>query len=204
VLGAAGRSRDAPRLRVNDDGRTDAALLAATARGGDDVAFAVLVRRYIRAATLLAAQFLGDRADAEDIAQEAFTVVWKHARRFDADRPFAPWFFAIVRRLATNRRSRDRRRARLLHLWGWATGGEPASSRAETTLIAHLDADAAKRALETLSPMQRACFELVSIRGLSTEEVAVMHGITVSTVRQHVFRARSALRSVLDGNERGR
>lgn len=204
MLGVAGQSRHAPRLRVNDDGRTDAALLAATARGGDDAAFAVLVRRYIRAATLLAAQFLGDGADAEDIAQEAFTVVWKHARRFDADRPFAPWFFAIVRRLATNRRSRDWRRARLLRVWGWATGGEPASSRPETALIAHLDAGAARRAMESLSPMQRACFELVSVRGLSNEEVAAMHGITVSTVRQHVFRARSALRNVLDGNDRGR
>jgi RNA polymerase sigma-70 factor (ECF subfamily) len=188
---------------VNDDRRTDAALLAATARDGDEAAFAVLVRRYIRAATLLAAQFLGDRADEEDIVQEAFTVVWKHARRFDADRPFAPWFFAVVRRLAMNRRSRDWRRARLLQLWGWATGDNPGSSRAETALIAHLDAGAAKRAMETLSPMQRACFELVSVRGLSTEEVAVMHGITVSTVRQHVFRARSALRNVLDGNDRG-
>jgi len=197
-------SRVAPWLRVNDDGRTDAALLAATARGGDDAAFTVLVRRYIRAATLLAAQFLGDRDDAEDIVQEAFTVVWKHARRFDTDRPFPPWFFAIVRRLATNRRSRDIRRARLLRLWGWATGNEQASSCGESALIARLDAGAAKRAMETLSPMQRACFELVSVRGLSSEEVAAMHGITASTVRQHVFRARAALRSVLDGIDRSR
>src|SRR5205809_5375160 len=87
----------------------------------------------------------------------------------DRGAPFAPWFFAIVRRLATNRRSRDWRRARLLRLWGWATGGEPASSGAEAALIAHLDAGPAKRAMETLSPMQRACFELVSVRGLSTE-----------------------------------
>jgi RNA polymerase sigma-70 factor, ECF subfamily len=167
-----------------------------------NAAFAILVRRYIRAATLLAAQFVGDRGDAEDIVQEAFTVVWKRARTFDAGRPFAPWFFAIVRRLAANRRSRDWRRARLLRLWGWARGGEPASSRGESALVAHLDAGAAKRAMETLSPMQRACFELVSVRGLSTSEVAVMHGITESTVRQHVFRARGALRGVLDGNDR--
>jgi RNA polymerase sigma-70 factor (ECF subfamily) len=188
---------------VNDDARTDAALLAATARG-DDAAFAVLVRRYIRAATLLAAQFLGDRNDAEDIVQDAFTVVYRNRHTFDADRPFAPWFFAIIRRLAANRRSRAVRRARLLRLWGWAIGREPAFSRPEVTLVAHLDAAGATRAMATLAPMQRACFELVAIRGLSTKEVAAMHGISESTVRQHVFRARTALRSVLNGNERER
>ena len=184
---------------MNDDARTDAALLAATARG-DEAAFAVLVRRYIRAATLLAAQFVGDRNDAEDTVQDAFTVVYRKTHTFDATRPFAPWFFAIVRRLAANRRSRDARRARLLRLWGWAIGGESTSSRAETTLVAHLDAEAATRAMQALAPMQRACFELVALRGLSTKEVAAMHGISESAVRQHVFRARTALRSTLDGN----
>ena len=74
---------------MNEDDRTDAALLAASARG-DDAAFAVLVRRYIRTATLLAAQLLGNRDDAEEIVQDAFTVVYKNARRFDPDRPFPP------------------------------------------------------------------------------------------------------------------
>jgi RNA polymerase sigma-70 factor, ECF subfamily len=202
---AQGNSRQphvAPRSGVNDDERTDATLLAATARG-DDAAFGVLVRRYIRLATFLAAQFLGNRRDAEDIVQDAFVVVWRTARRFDVDRPFAPWFFAIVRRLAANRRSRDLRRIRLLHLWQWVSGREPASAPAEPLLIARLDAATAKRAMKTLSPMQRACFELVAVRGLSPREVAMMHGISESTVRQHVFRARAALRSVLTDSERG-
>lgn len=188
---------------MNDDERTDAALLAATARG-DHAAFALLVRRYIRPATLLAAQFLGNRNDAEDVAQDAFTIVYRNPRRFDGDRPFGPWFFAIVRRLAANRRHRDFRRGQLLRLWGWAIGRDPAPSRTETLLVARLDADAAKRAMEALSPMQRACFELVTVRELSPKEVAAMHGISESTVRQHVFRARTALRIILAGHEQER
>jgi RNA polymerase sigma-70 factor (ECF subfamily) len=185
---------------VNHDRRTDAELLAATARG-DGSAFAVLVRRYIRAATLLGAQLLGDRDDAEDIVQDAFTVVHKKARTFDAERPFAPWFFAIVRRLAANRRSRDLRRARLLRLFGGGGPAEPAPLETENATIARVDAAAARRAMERLSPMQRACLELVAVRGLSTEEVAAMHGISESTVRQHVFRARTALRTELHGQQ---
>ncbi len=184
---------------MNNDGGTDAELLAATTRG-DGAAFALLVRRYIRAATLLAAQLLGDRDDAEDIVQDAFTVVHKSARTFDAERPFAPWFFAIVRRLAANRGSRDLRRARLLRVWARGTIAEPAAPQPEDALLARLDAAAVNSAMGDLSPMQRACFELVAVRNFSTDEVAAMHGISESTVRQHVFRARAALRGVLDGN----
>jgi RNA polymerase sigma-70 factor (ECF subfamily) len=189
-------------LRANDDERPDAALLAAAA-DGEDAAFAVLVRRYVRAATLLAAQLLGCRDEAEDVVQDAFIVVHQHARGFDGHRPFAPWLFAIVRRLAANRRSRHLRRARLLRLWGWVTGREAAASRSEAVLIARLDAESATRAMESLSPMQRACFDLVAVRGLAAEEVAAMYSITESTVRQHVFRARTALRARLEGHARG-
>ncbi len=179
-------------------GSTDAELLAASARG-DGAAFGVLVRRHIRTATLLAAQLLGDRDDAEDIVQVAFTTVHAQAHKFDAQRPFAPWLLAIVRRLAANRRAREARRARLLQLWGKGTLAEALPVRTENALLARVDAEAARRALPELSPMQRACFELVSVHDLSPEEVADMHGITESTVRQHVFRARRALRRVLEG-----
>lgn len=187
-------------MRVNDDARTDAELLAATARG-DGAAFAVLVRRYIRSATLLAAQLLGDRDDAEDVVQDAFTVVHRNARTFDAARPFGPWFYAMVRRLAANRRARDSRRARLLELFGRKELAEPLSTDVEAAVVAQLDGAEALRAMNDLSPMQRACLELVVLRGLTTEEVAAMHGISESTVRQHVFRARAAVRRALEGKQ---
>ncbi|HEU4747146.1 MAG TPA: RNA polymerase sigma factor [Gemmatimonadaceae bacterium] len=181
---------------MNEDARADAELLAATERG-DGAAFAVLVRRYIRSATLLAAQLLEDRDEAEDIVQDAFTVVHRRARTFDPARPFGPWVFAIVRRLAANRRARDARRAGLLELFGMRELAEPPSMDGEEAILARLDGAAALRAMNDLSPMQRACIELVVLRGLTTQEVAAMHGVSESTVRQHVFRARASLRNVL-------
>jgi len=185
---------------VSHDGRTDANLVAATVRG-DDAAFAVLVRRQIRSATVLAAQLLADADEAEDIVQDAFTVVHRQACRFDAERPFAPWLFAIVRRLAANRRAREVRRARLLRWWRTRGPAPAASPPADWGLLARLEAAAVRRAMDDLSPMQRACFELVVLRELSSEEVAAMHGISESTVRQHVFRARAALRGVLEDDD---
>ena len=122
---------------ANDD-RGDAELLAAAARGDAD-AFGVLVRRHIRAATLLAAQLLGDRDDAEDVVQDAFTVVHDGANRFDAGRPFPPWLFGIVRRLAENRRARAARRAWLIRRWGKGTVAVPEPVHIEAALLAGAD-----------------------------------------------------------------
>lgn len=172
------------------DASSDADLVLATAQGDGD-AFAVLIRRHVRAATLLAAQLLGDQDDAEDVVQVAFTLVYERARKFDATRPFSPWLHGMVRRLAANRRARDARRARLLRLWGRFSG------RSVETIDEGLDQETLGRAVGELSPMQRACFELVALRGISIEEAAAMHGISASTVRQHVFRARRAMKGAL-------
>ena len=190
---------------VRHDDRPDSQLLGAAVRG-DAAAFGALVRRYVRSATLLAAQLLGDADDAEDIVQDAFAVVYRGAHGFDASRPFAPWFYAIVRRLAKNRRARDRRRERLGALWGRGPAFERSTPSMDDALLARIDATASAalvaRAMETLAPMQRACFELVVLRDVPIAEVAVMHEISESTVRQHMFRARAALRAAL-GRERG-
>lgn len=181
---------------MNADERTDAELLAVTARG-DASALAVLVRRHLRPATLLAAQLLGDRDDAEDVVQDAFRIVYRDARRFDGARPFGPWLFAIVRRLAANRRSRNARRARLLRMWSDTGTDDRTSPSPDHAVVARLTSEAVWNAMRHLSPMQRACFELVAVRGRSPEEVAAMYAISESTVRQHVFRARTALRTWL-------
>jgi RNA polymerase sigma-70 factor, ECF subfamily len=184
---------------VSGDARTDAELVAAAGQGDGD-AFALLVRRYIRASTLLAAQLLGDADDADDVVQDAFTIVYRDARGFDGSRPFGPWLFAIVRRLASNRRARTNRRERLLR-WFPHESRPAAAPLPDESLITALDAAAAVHAMAHLPSMQRACFELVVVRELPIQEVAAMHRIAESTVRQHVFRARAALREVLKAND---
>jgi RNA polymerase sigma-70 factor (ECF subfamily) len=182
---------------VSDESVADAELLSA-ATGGNDGAFAILVRRHIRSATLLAAQLVGDRDDAEDVVQDAFTVVYEKGRAFDASRPFTPWLYAIVRRLAANRRTRDSRRARLLQRWSVDTYPQSILPLVDGEMDVAADAAAINRAMADLPPMQRACFELVALRQCAPSEVALMHDIAESTVRQHVFRARAKLRKLLD------
>jgi RNA polymerase sigma-70 factor (ECF subfamily) len=74
---------------------SDEALLRAYV-GGQTRAFATLVARYQRELYHFLARFLGDRAVAEDIFQEAFLQVHESAPSFDPERRFRPWLFTIA------------------------------------------------------------------------------------------------------------
>lgn len=181
---------------VSSDERPDGELVVRSATG-DDAAFAVLVRRHIRAATLLAAQLTGDRDEAEDIVQSAFAIVHRRLSEFDRARPFAAWLFGIVRHIAERNRARAARRKRLWGLWGTRIGDGLHAPAPDILLAARRELEAVYVAMRGLPPMQRACFELVAIRDVAPADAAAMHGITESTVRQHVFRARRAIRAAL-------
>lgn len=159
----------------------------------DAAAFGVLVRGHLRHATALAYELVGDLDDAEDIVQEAFIIVWDRAATFDLALPFPPWLYGIVRNLARRRMVRAARRRRLLS-WFGLLAAEPVSGEVLET------ADAARRiraAADQLPEMQRLCFTLHFVDAVPIREIAVMHGVAESTVRQHLFRARAALRARL-------
>ena len=114
-------------------------------------------------------------------------------RRFDAERPFAPWFFTILRNVA---RSRATQRARRLS--AALDESEPDQAPTPEEVVGFLELQARlDLELESLSAMQRTCFRLCVLEGLSSREVATALGVTDQTVRTHVFRARQSLRNAV-------
>jgi len=177
----------------------DAALVDRT-RQGDADAYGLLVRRYLRRALAVAWELAGTREDAEDIVQDAFHRALVALPRFDVERPFAPWFFTILRNVA---RSAGARAAR----WNSAaTPDELPASAADP--LAELERDELhtqlRIGLERLPERQRACVRLCDLEGFSGPEVAAMLGLSEGTVRTHLFRARRALRSSLRSLTEGR
>lgn len=173
--------------------------LAAQARAGDEAAFGHLVRRLVRPALATAWELAGTREDAEEVVQDAFARAWRELPRYDPGRPFAPWFFTILRNLGRNAARRDRR---------WSTVELEDSLHGEDRGGAgddqgEIEPDLVRAALEELSPMQRACFRLVRLEGFPTVEVAGMLGIDGATVRVHVHRATRALRGRLGAHRGG-
>ena len=84
---------------------SDEALMARVARG-DERAFQLLSRRHLPAMLGLARRILGNAADAEDVAQEAFMRVWTHAPRWQPLAQFRTWLTRVVVNLCLDRKRR--------------------------------------------------------------------------------------------------
>jgi RNA polymerase sigma-70 factor (ECF subfamily) len=180
-----------PAVVAND--LTDGELIRRTG-DGDRGAFEVLYRRYSRPVFGLALRRLGDRGRAEDAVQETFTSIWRAARSYRPERgPGAPWLYAVARNAII-----DRSRAR---------NEPPADAPDEASpelgpperVEAGWTAWRVHRALEELSPNERAVIELAYWSGLSQSEVAEYLGIPLGTVKT---RTRTALAHLADQLEK--
>jgi RNA polymerase sigma-70 factor (ECF subfamily) len=170
--------------------------LAARARGGDEAAFAVLVRRHQGGVRRCAARILADDEEARDIAQLAFVRAWENLGRYDPNWSFSTWLYRIATNLAIDvlrsRESRNRTHAAHLRLVGESVGPSAPRDLAEGE-VRRIFAELAVR----LTPAQRTAFVLREVEGLATAEVAQAMGCTEATVRNHVFQARATLRKEL-------
>lgn len=161
---------------------------------GDELAYRHLVDRYVRPAMAVAWEFTETLEDAEDLVQEAFRRAVSALTSFDTSRPFRPWFFTILRNLARNAAgARAHRVCTALDETMPDEQPTPLDVVEKVELQARLDME-----LESLSEMQRVCFRLCALEGLSSAEVAEALGLSDATVRTHVYRARSVLRSSME------
>jgi len=163
------------------------------AQAGDERMYRELVTRYVRPALAVAWEFTDALDDAEDLVQEAFRRVVNALQRFDADRPFAPWFFTILRNVA-----RTAAGQRAVRLQAALEESLPDEAPTPEDLVEYLELQArVDLELESLPDMQRACFRLCVLEGLSSVEVAVALGVSDATVRTHVYRGRQAMRKAM-------
>lgn len=75
---------------------------------GQDPAFHELMKRYIGPIYSFAKQYARTEDDAEDIVQDAFFKAWKYMSRFERDRTFKPWLYAIAKNTALDHVKRRR------------------------------------------------------------------------------------------------
>ncbi len=175
----------------------DEGSIVARAQDGELAAFEQLVIAYQDRLFRLAYRMLNDRADAEDVVQDALTVIWRGLPMLQDVRAFGGWAY----RLTTNR-CLDLLRKRSAHpetsidpedfqalTESHATHGvgspDPASEAETAARQESLDA-----VLNTLIPEQRACWLLREMHGRSYAEIAVTLKISPAAVRGRLARAR--------------
>jgi RNA polymerase sigma-70 factor (ECF subfamily) len=162
---------------------------------GESRAFSELVRRYQRAAYLVALGVTRRHADAEDVAQEAFMVALERLEECRDPARFAGWFTTIVKNRARNLLRREQLREGepvLFQVPSKIPGPDRETARAELrgTLTA---------ALEALSPLQREVVLLHDLEGWKHREIAERLDMPSGTVRSHLHFARRRLRELLGG-----
>ena len=175
----------------------DGALMVLFANG-DPGAARVLTERLLPRAFRHAARVLGDRAEAEDLAQEAMLRLWKAAAdwRTDGTAKPATWLHKVVGNLAIDRLRKSGRSVELGDddYADDAPGAE--AQLQEAGRMSALDA-----ALATLPERQRQAVVLRHIEGLSNPEIAEALGIGVEAVESLTARGKRALKSALEGQK---
>lgn len=83
-------------LNINEED----SLLVEVCLGGDELAFKKLLDKYLQPIHNFLYYLVRDRIQAEDLAQETFVKVWKNLRRFDQEKSFKTWLFAIAKNTA--------------------------------------------------------------------------------------------------------
>ena len=175
---------------------------------GDVDAFGLLVTAYEKNVFNVALQMLGNREDAQDIAQEAFLKAYNSLSSFRGDSKFSSWLYRIVSNLCLDFKRRQSRRPSS-SLTVEDDDGENVqldiadeSQSPETLLERKLTREAVRRGLAELPEEQRQILLLREIQGLSYEEIGEAMGLEAGTVKSRIFRARKKLCAYLlkDGN----
>ena len=177
-------------------------------RNGDQAAFEEMVSRYWDRIYSMVLQLLRNPQDAEEVTQDAFIRAHRGLANFRGDSAFSTWLYQIATNLARNR------------YWYWwrrrrdksVSIDAPLGAENDLTLADVIPAevespdditvtqefvDRIGGAMERLSAKHREILVLRNIKNLSYEEIAVILGISVGTVKSRIARARESLRSRL-------
>jgi RNA polymerase sigma-70 factor (ECF subfamily) len=215
--------RDEPTTAPSEDPASrdpDAALVAAV-RGGDEEAFAALVRRYQATLKRIARMYVSTDAAAEEAVADTWLAVVDGLDRFEHRSSFRTWLFRILVNTAKTRGVRDRRSVPFASVGPRDEDGEPTvpadrfqgegdSAPGRWALpprpwedperrLESLEARGRLRAaIADLPERQRAVLTLRDVEGLDAEEVSDLLDLTPGNQRVLLHRARAKVRAALE------
>lgn len=209
----AAESQSAPTASPPPDERKVADVrdrrLVRRIRAGDDRAFEELVRLYQNRIFGLTLRMIGNRQEAEDLAQEVFLTVHKAIASYRGEGRFYTWLYRIASNTCKNRikylRGRNFHRSVPVEDSPEAQGGGDGPVVPLQSQIAGPEAmtqgtrlqDAISRELAKLEPEHRLLIVLRDIEGLSYADILRITGLQEGTLKSRLHRARVALKDRL-------
>jgi RNA polymerase sigma-70 factor (ECF subfamily) len=156
----------------------------------------VFTREFPRVARTIH-HIVGDRARAEEVTQDAFLDIWRHAARYDPDRGSAlSWMLTNGHRKAVDRVRSAEAQSRRDTAYEAREQDTPYDMTAEDA-HRNLDAQRVRKGLDTLTETQRGALELAYFGGYTHREVALMLDIPVGTAKTRIRDGLIRLRDTL-------
>ncbi len=176
-------------------------------QGGHSASFDELVGRYKDRLFNYLFRLVGNRDDAEEIAQEALVKAYIHAEKYKTIAKFSTWLYTIATNLVRNKMRSRGRGPKIYSLWS-----KPSADTDEEKLIDIIDpgrtpdekvndtelSEIINEAIKRIPMKYRDSFVLREINQLSYEEIAAVTGLKLGTVRSRINRARNCFRQIIE------
>ena len=179
--------------------------LARQAQGGDESAFAEIVRRYSPRVFSVASRFFRQRSLVEEAAQEVFLKAFTQLGSFEGRGSMEGWLTRIATNTCLNMVRGAKRRPEFTvsdltdDEQGWldhqSAGDQGAQPSVENSVVA---TDLADRLLAVLSPEDQQALLMIDGEDASIKEVAEATGWSESKVKVRAFRARRKVREAME------
>lgn len=170
-------------------------------RMGDLEAFPLLMKRYLKPIYHFAFHFTREEGSAEDIAQETFIKAWKHLDRFNAEKKFKTWIFAIAKNTAYD--YLKKKKTIPFSSFEDDDGENPIEAIDDENLLPDSlfekkeIAATLAQALEQISPPNRAILTLRYLEDFSLEEISEILDEPYNTIKSRHGRALKSLKDVI-------
>jgi RNA polymerase sigma-70 factor (ECF subfamily) len=158
--------------------------------------FRLLVRRHEKAVYGMGMSFFRNAEDASDFTQDVFLKAYRNLSSFEGRSRFSTWLYKIAYNTAVNEVNRRKEYHSLTEDDTnslFSTDNNP-----ERAALRNAARDAIKAAITELPERFRLCIDLFFFYDRSYNEIEVITGIPVNTIKSHVFRAKGLLREKLE------
>ena len=185
---------------------SDEALMARIGQG-DDAAYQTLVDRHVGQSTGMATRILFSQNDAEEVIQEAFLRLWRHAPSWKPDgAKFTTWFYRVIMNLCIDHKRKIQRRPK-------AFVSLSSDSQEATSLVERLPANddsadqviekaqmkaAVQQAIDALPQRQKLAITLCYLQEMTNREAADMMDINIKALESLLVRGRKGLATRLE------
>ena len=182
---------------ADDPAETEASLLA-RAQAGDVSAFERLSSAYADRLFMLLLRLLGDRSEAEDVAQEVMLRAWRGIARFQGQSSYFTWLYRIAVNEANRALEKKARRPAAVSIGAQelqlpASPAYDPSRQAENSELRRV----LRQALAELPPALRTAIVLRDVEGLSTQEAAEIAGVSQAAFKSRLHQARLRVRAAI-------